>query len=126
MQAGEHKGYIITCRRHHDDSDDRTSPECKKSLYFGADDLSAAECIRRLKNWFILGNDSATPTLRSYTWPAGRYRSAHVFRYGGRRLCDLASDNADLITYNATDEVLDIMCEDVGKDEWQAEADGHT
>ena len=124
MQAGRHTGYIITCRRHHDDDDDKSKTECKKALTFGRDGLTAEECQRRLKNWFILGNDSATPTLASNPWVAGRYRSSHVFRYGGPRLRDLASDNTALPTYGATDAELDYMCREIGKEEWQAEGHG--
>ena len=79
--------------------------------------MDPEECKRRLKRWFILGNDPATPTLESEPWEAGRYRSSHVQRFGGYRLCALASDNADCLMYAATDEELDYMCEDIGREE---------
>ena len=82
MQGGVHTGFIITCRRHHD----APGVECKKALHFGVERMDPEECKRRLKRWFILGNDPATPTLESNPWEAGRYRSSHVQRFGGYRL----------------------------------------
>ena len=81
------------------------------------------ECKRRLKCWFILGNDPATPTLESNPWEPGRHRSSHVHKFGGYRLRELASDNKDCLTHGASDEMLDYMCADVDKQEWQAQAE---
>ena len=108
-------GYKITCRnRNHHDDDDPPGMICQKTLTFGEDGaISHAECIRRLKCWFILGNDAAAPTLPSMPWPEGKYRSYHVKRFGGCKLCQLASDNTDCILHGASDEVLDHMCDDI-------------
>ena len=116
VQHGMHTGFVITCRRHHDDGDDRSKVECKKALHFGNEGLPPNECVRRLKNWYILGNDPATPGLASNPWTAGRYRSSHVFKFGGYRLRDLASDNKALVTHDATDEELDAMCTIIGNE----------
>ena len=32
---------------------------------------------------------------------------------------EFSSENTDLVTYGATDEQLDYMCRDIGKDEWE-------
>ena len=119
MKAGVHTGYLITCRQHHDEGED-ASKECKKALHFGKDQLDADEIKRRLKNWFILGNDPATPTLASNPWVAGRYRCSHL-HFGGYRLCELASDNPDLATYGYTDEELDDVCGTIGREDPRAD-----
>ena len=46
-----------------------------------------------------------------------------MFSFGGPRLRELASDNMDFVTYGATDEQLDHMCRDIGKNEWLAEGE---
>ena len=109
VQSGEQVGYIITCRCHHNVGEDEKENECKKTLTFGVTEpiLSHAECIRRLKNWVILGND---PTLQAGWEASGTARSCHVFDFGGKRLHELSSDDTSLATYGYTDEELDYAC----------------
>ena len=61
---GEHVGYCITCRNHLND-DDPDGTICQKALMLGVTEnrLTDAECMARLKRWFIMGNDPVTPTL---------------------------------------------------------------
>ncbi len=75
------------------------------------------------ENCFILGNDDAAPRLESNPWEPGRYRSSHVYKFGGYRLRELASDNTDLVTHGATHEELDHMCRDIGKEDWLDEGE---
>ena len=82
--------------------------------------MDPEECKRHLKRWFILGNDPATPTLESNPWEAGRYRSSHRQRFGGTRLRELASDNEECMLHGVNDEMLDLMCASVAREEWEA------
>ena len=86
VQAGEHTGYIITCRCHLNDGEDSKEFECKKTLVLGRTEegrLTHEECVRRLKNWVILGNDAS---LRPAWQATGRMRDCHVKEFGGPRL----------------------------------------
>ena len=98
-QGGAHVGYVITCRNHEDDGDPKGTI-CQKTLMFGVteDCLTDAECKSRLKRWFIMGNDPATPTLPTQQWEERRFRSCHI-RFGGRRLTELDSDNTTQACY---------------------------
>ena len=72
-----------------------------------SDRLSEAECITRLRRWFIMGNDRMLPTCAE--WVPGRYRSCHN-RWGGYRLCELDSGNESMLCHGFTDEELDNAC----------------
>ena len=106
VDNGVHNGYMITCRRHtnHWDVD---GPGCMKHLALGTVDatrLSNEECMRRLKRWFITGNQPAMEA----TWPADRQRTMHTNRCGGYRLKDFASTTP--AWQHVTDEDLNEMC----------------
>ena len=77
---------------------------------FGKEGLTPEECRRRLKNWFIIGNDPEVALWKSNPWTVGRYR-----------LCELASDNTHLPTYGKSDAQLDKACRGMFRDEWIAE-----
>ena len=114
IKDGVHVGYVITCRNHLNAGEDPTKYECKKALTFGKEGLSDEEVIFRLKSWFILGNDASAPTAASEPWETGQHRYYHVFRLGGTRLCELASDETSLPTHGVPDEQLNIMCAGIG------------
>ena len=116
-QGGEHVGYCITCRNPtHVNADDLDEVFCKKTLMLGvaANRLTDEECKRRLKMWFLLGNDPATPTLESEQgrWKPGEFRTGHR-NYGGPRLRELAGDLLGGFS-GYTDEELDDACARVG------------
>ena len=112
-KGGTIVGYHITCRNHNDDND----PEgvfCEKTLCFGENTrtrITEEECRWCLKCWFIMGNDSRTPTLPSNPWEEGKYRSYHVKRYGGYKLSDFRSDDPSSICYGLSEAELDVVCE---------------
>ena len=62
------------------------------------------ECMRRLKRWFITGNQL---TMEA-TWPADRQRDSHIYICGGRRLNEFASDTD--IWRTVSDDDLNMMC----------------
>ena len=68
--------------------------------------LTPEECVRRLKNWVVLGNDSS---IRPSWQETGSMRDCHV-AWGGARLHELASDNTSLATHGFDDDVLDSVC----------------
>ena len=108
---GRHVGYKIMCCRH-TNADDvlRESPPCQKVITMGVIDggLEKEECQRRLKRWFIGG---AVPLIEN-SWPADQKRFHHVWRYGGPRLHELASDEND----EWSDEELNDTCRQITYD----------
>ena len=104
---GRHTGYMVTCRRHRNAADLDGAPPCMKHLALGtveATRMTNDECMRRLKRWFITGNQ---PALEE-TWPADRQRDWHIHHCGGYRLQEFASDNPTWAS--VSDDDLDMMC----------------
>ncbi len=66
----------------HRNGEGESRTECKKSLTFGASELTKAEAILRLKRWLVAGLDDAD-------WPAATRQKHHV-GLGGRQLGDYA------------------------------------
>jgi len=101
---GQHIGYIITCGRHLNNGDDPRKIECKKYLSFGSggrgDVLSADECIRRLKRWYVRGEYGKALE------PANKLRTAHI-ESAGHRCALMASEIPQWSSI--TDEELDDM-----------------
>ena len=107
VSNGQHTGYMITCRRHRNADDADGAPPCMKHLALGTVEstrMTNDECMRRLKRWFITGNQSALEE----TWPADRQRDSHVNHCGGYRLKEFASDSPAWL--NVCDADLDMMC----------------
>ena len=103
----------ITCSRHWDTGPEaKFNLQCKKHLALGTgtDALDPRECHRRLKRWYIMGNQPCVER----EWDTQWQRTAHVRTYGGYRLHHLASDNAALNPlFGVDDDVLDEMCKEV-------------
>ena len=115
---GEHVGYCITCRNPaHVNDDDPDGVFCKKTLMLGtcANRLTSDECKRRLKWWFFLGNDPATPTLESERgrWKPGQFRTGHR-NYGGPRLRELADDMLGASFSGYSNDELNEACASIG------------
>ena len=107
VEHGQHNGYMIMCRRHTNSWDLDGAPQCQRHLALGtvaATCLSNEECMRRLKRWFITGNQPAMEA----TWPADRQRLMHQKSCGGYRLKDFASSTPEW--QHVTDEDLNEMC----------------
>ena len=81
----------------------------QESLQMGVteDKLSEEEVKRRLKVWFLAGNNPVTASF--YKWPAGKFRTSHL-KYGGYRLRELAKDVPNFYD-SYTDAELDAECE---------------
>ena len=76
--------FRITCGRH-TNATDPSNTECCKHLPLGAEPLTHAECIRRLKVWCLVGCQDAA-------WDTDTARATHLAE-GGRRLALFASDS---------------------------------
>ncbi len=80
-----------------------------KHLPFGQEQLSAEECTRRLKIWFIQGSN---PEVVKH-WPDGKARHYHINETGGRRLNEFATGH-DLNPLGAwSDEDINDMCRSI-------------
>ena len=112
-------GYNITCSRHWDTGPEaKLNLQCKKHLALGTgtDALDPRECHRRLKRWYIMGNQPCVECKWDTQWQ----RRARVFTYGGSRLQHLASHEAELNPlplHRYDDDLLDELCRKVTEPE---------
>ena len=106
-EHGIHVGYRITCRRHKN-AGDPDHIECKKDITMGktADRLEERECRLRLKRWFLGGANR----FNEDSWPEGAKRTYHTWKYGGSRLCELATDYELCPLFGVEEDELDALC----------------